>query len=150
MNDNRLSREETQVAILSTTTLIEDHLTRGLPKMLEANGASRRVVDAVQAFMKPVLERLHATESTVLAYTREPQKNRFHDLLSPKPDLVVETFSKVINRLQGFAEGFAQQATTPEQVTQAAEFQQWVEQVSEAWQEPSKQMDRKEQALEME
>jgi hypothetical protein len=140
VNDNRPSREDVQVAILTTTTLISEHLTKGLPKMLEANGTPKRVVDAVQAFVEPVLERLRTTEATVLAYTSEPPKNRFHDLLSPKPDLVVETFARVVDRMREFAEGFVQ-AATPEQVAGARKFQQWVEQVSEAWQ-PDKAKDR--------
>jgi hypothetical protein len=128
MNDNRPAREKVLAEILSARVVIEEHFTKGLRSMLWANDVPRPVLDAIESFARPALDRLRSAEDTVIAFARELSPRELL-LTSPPEGLVVDAFSAV---LTSFGEQFTQVANTPDQMKLAANFNDFVTEITSA------------------
>ncbi|OWK35148.1 hypothetical protein [Fimbriiglobus ruber] len=82
MNDNPApdKREKLIGRVLSNTVVVEEHLTVGLSKMLEANGLTPEFREAVGEFVRPVIEVLHGLERDVIDFARSVSKDNVVEL----------------------------------------------------------------------
>ena len=94
-NDNRAPepREWLIGNMLTTGVAVEEHLTTGLQAMLQANGVSPALREAVGEFVQPLLGFVRQTETEVIAFAREnltaykvPKRVDFRDAL-PKTNV---------------------------------------------------------------
>ncbi|OWK39460.1 hypothetical protein [Fimbriiglobus ruber] len=82
MNDNPApdKREKLIGRVLSSSVVIEEHLTVGLSKFLEANGLTPEFREVVKEFVGPVIEVLHGLEGDVIDFARSVSKDNVVEL----------------------------------------------------------------------
>ncbi len=107
--------EKVLAQVLNSTATIREHLEKGLPAMLKANGSP--LTEAVQEFLRPALVLMDEVGKDVAQFVQREERAGL---------LVSDTFTGQATQLEAFADEFERLANTVAQWKLAAKFKEFV------------------------
>ena len=103
--------------------------------LLKANGVQPRILDVVERFIQPIIDRIESAEAMVIAFAKKPMPSEIGQLLTS--DLrAVDTFNAVLMRLEAFSDEFSRMSNTTDQMRLSAAFRDFVAGMSAAFDSP--------------
>jgi hypothetical protein len=119
MNENPTTdaREQMIGSFLSKAVVCEEQLKKGLPAMLEKSGITPKFQQAIQEFLKPLIDILGAMERE---FIQQMRKEQITDLLE------ASVRGSQTSSFEAWADIFSRLSNTPQQMKAANDFKAYV------------------------